>query len=99
MNEFAYLVRPAFDRAFAATAGPHEREVVDAHSEFLLELQRSGRLVYAGRCFDGPFGIIIFTAKDEAEARATMAADPSVVEGVQEAELHPFKTGLVGDAP
>jgi uncharacterized protein YciI len=98
VNEFAYLIRPAFDKAFAATAGDRERTVVEAHWEYLLELDRAGRLVYAGRCYDGPFGIVVIRAKDEAEARATMKADPSVVAGVQTAELHPFKTGLVGGA-
>jgi uncharacterized protein YciI len=99
MREFAYLVRPAFDAAFDAAASDRDRETVDAHWEFLLELHRSGRLVYAGRCYDGPFGIIIFKAEHEDEARATMGSDPSVVAGVQRGELHPFKSGLIGASP
>jgi uncharacterized protein YciI len=98
VKEFAYVVRPAFDSAFAAGAGERELAVVEEHWEFLLELHRTGRLVFAGRCYDGPFGIIVIRAADEADARATMAADPSVAAGVQSAELHPFKTGLIGEA-
>jgi uncharacterized protein YciI len=94
MREFAYLVRPAFDQAFKVQADERERGIVDEHWGFLLDLQRSGRLVLAGRCYDGPFGIVVFEAESEADARAVMERDPSVREGVQAAELYPFKVGL-----
>jgi uncharacterized protein YciI len=95
MREFACLLRPAIDQAFMATAGERERAAVDEHWEFLLDLHRRGRLVYAGRCFDGPFAIVVFEAEDEAEAEAIIASDPTVRDGVQSAELYPFKTGLL----
>ena len=95
MTEFAYVVRPAFDGAFMSSAGERERAVVDEHWEFLNDLDRQGRLVYAGRCYDGPFGIVVFEAEDAADAEAVVASDPSVRDGVQSAELHPFKTGLL----
>jgi uncharacterized protein len=95
VRQYAYLVRPAIDEAFMAAAGPRELAVVDDHWEFLLDLHRRGRLVLAGRCFDGPFGIVVFEAGDDDEAAAVAASDPSVVAGVQAAELHPFKVGLL----
>jgi hypothetical protein len=33
--EFAYVVRPAFDRAFLARATPDQREVVQKHGDWL----------------------------------------------------------------
>jgi uncharacterized protein len=53
-------------------------------------------LILAGPFLDGQApGIIIFEAADEAEARATMEADPAVAAGVFTAELHPFRASLL----
>jgi uncharacterized protein len=95
VREFAYLLRPAFDQVFMDQASDRERAVVDDHWNFLLGLQERGRLVLAGRCFDGPFGIVVFEAEDDREAREIVASDPSVRAGVQTAELHPFRVGLL----
>jgi hypothetical protein len=54
--EFAYVVRPAFDRAFLARATQEERQVLQEHGEWLQTLYADGRVVFAGRCYDGPFG-------------------------------------------
>jgi uncharacterized protein YciI len=98
MPDFVCLLQPAFDRRFLATATPAQREVVDRHGEFLLGLAEQGRIVLAGRCWDGPVGIVIVTAEDEAAARVLLAGDPSVVAGLQTAEIHPFST-FIGPAP
>ena len=90
MPEFVCLLTPAFDRSFLEDATPEQLAVVDRHGEFLLALADQGRLVLAGRCWDGPFGIVIVSAADEGEARALLAADPSVVAGLQSAAVHPF---------
>lgn len=90
MPEFVCLLRPAFDQRFLASATPAQREVVDRHGEFLLGLAEQGRLVLAGRCWDGPVGIVILSAGDEAAARALLADDPSLVAGLQTAEIYPF---------
>ena len=90
--EFAYTVRPAFDQAFMARATPEERAVFEEHGEWLEAGYAEGRVLFAGRCYDGPFGLVILDAADEGEARRLMEQDPSVREGVQTAELFPFKT-------
>ena len=58
----------------------------DAHLARLRELDRAGRLVFAGplRTPDGrPCGsLVIFEAEDLAAARSTAEADPYVTEGV-----------------
>jgi uncharacterized protein YciI len=90
--EFAYQVRPAFDQAFLARATPEERAVFDAHGQWLEERYADGQVLFAGRCFDGPFGLVVLDVADEAAARRLMEADPSVQSGVQTAELFPFRT-------
>jgi hypothetical protein len=42
--EFAYVVRPAFDRAFLARATNDEREVVAEHGEW-LEARKSSEVL------------------------------------------------------
>jgi uncharacterized protein YciI len=88
--EFVCLLRPAFDSRFLAGASPEQRAVIDRHGEYLLELAAQGKLVLAGRCWDGPLGIVILRAQDEREARALLAGDPSLAAGLQTAELYPF---------
>ncbi len=92
--EFAYLVRPAFDREFLATASSEQRAVLEQHGAWLEERYAEGRVRFAGRCYDGPFGVVVIVAENEQDARALMEADPSISTGLQTAELHPFKTFL-----
>ena len=90
--EFAYLLRPAFDRSFFARATEEERVVFEQHGEWLEARYAEGRVRFAGRCYDGPFGLVVLDAESEEEARRLMEQDPSVRTGVQSAELYPFKT-------
>jgi len=92
--EFAYLVRPAFDQRFVATATDQQRGVMREHGAWLEARYTEGRVRFAGRCYDGPFGLVVLDADDEEEARKFMEADPSVRSGVQNAELYPFRTFL-----
>lgn len=92
--EFAYLVRPAFDRQFLENASDEQRVVVGEHSDWLEAPYAEGRVRFAGRCYDGPFGLVVLDADSEEEARSLMEADPSVRNGVQSAELYPFNVFL-----
>jgi uncharacterized protein YciI len=92
--QFAYLLRPAFDRALIASATPDQREILDRHGAYLERLHNEGRVLFAGRCWDGPFGIVVLEAADEAEAREVVEHDPSVRLGIQTAELYPFDVVL-----
>jgi uncharacterized protein YciI len=92
--EFAYVVRPAFDQSFLALATDEERAVFEQHGEWLEARYAEGRVRFAGRCYDGPFGLVVLDAASEEDARRLMEEDPSVRAGVQSAELHPFKTFL-----
>ena len=93
------LLSPAFDRAFLAAADETTRAVFDAHGEHLDALRSGGSLVLAGRCWDGPYGIVIFEAADREAAEALVAADPSVKAGVQRADLYEFNMPYPPVAP
>ena len=90
--EFAYLVRPAFDERFLEAASERERHIFEQHGAWLEQRYAEGRVRFAGRCFDGPFGLIVIDAEDETRARQLMSDDPSIRAGLQTAELHPFRT-------
>jgi uncharacterized protein YciI len=92
--QFAYLSRPAFDSAFLASATPDQREIFERHGAYLEQLHAEGRVLFAGRCWDGPFGIVVLDVADEDEARSIVEDDPSVRLGVQSADLYPFNVFL-----
>ena len=88
------MLRPAFDQAFLAQASPEERAVFEEHRAWLEARFAERRVLFAGRCYDGPFGLVVVDVADEDEARRMVAEDPSVRNGVQTAEIFPFKTFL-----
>lgn len=96
---FAYVLQPSFDRDFLARATPEQHAAFQRHGDYLEDLHRRGLLRFAGRCDDGPFGIVVLETDDLATARRTMAADPSVAARVQRAELYPFTVFLERAAP
>lgn len=57
-----------------------------------------GIVILAGRteeANDKTFGIVIFYAKDEAEAKEFMMGDPAVKAGIMDATLHPYSIALM----
>lgn len=74
-----------------------DKTAVERHFNRFKEAVKTGKLILAGRTTesgDKTFGIAIFEAADENEARAFMNDDPAVVAGVMTAELHPFGLAL-----
>ncbi len=93
-THFLYLARPPRP-TFVQDATPAEREIMGRHSAFLKELLEQGRLLLAGPCLDGAYGVAIFKVTDAAEARALVERDPAVVAGLFTPELHPVLIGLL----
>jgi uncharacterized protein YciI len=88
-------VRPGFVEIMT----PGEEAVVEEHFAHLQRLLAEGRLILAGPCLDGAFGVVILEATSEEEATTLMRADPAVREGVMTAELHAFRVSLRPSAP
>ena len=94
MKEFVYLIMPTRE-TFLEDSTPEEDRIVEQHFEYLEDLLAKGRLVLAGRCLDGPPGIVVFEAENEQAARQIMLGDPSVAAGVFHAILHPYRVALL----
>lgn len=77
-----------------------ELRTAEAHFAYLKAATAAGRVLLAGRCQDGigP-AIVVFEVDSEAEARAFMAADPFVRDGLMRASLHPYRAALVRQTP
>jgi len=97
MPQFLYRLQPT--RLGMLTGGPTEREaaIIGEHFEYLQRLVADGVVLMAGRTLNNDertIGIVVFAAASEAEAAALMESDPSVKQGVMNAELFPFGVAL-----
>ena len=72
--------------------------IVQHHFERLKEMTDSGTVILAGRTLneeENAFGIVVFEADDEKQAKAFMEEDPVVREGIMTAELFPYRVALL----
>jgi uncharacterized protein YndB with AHSA1/START domain/uncharacterized protein YciI len=83
-----------------------ERQAFAGHIEYLRDLLATDKLILAGPCADPaqmpdssesmvPLGIpavglVVFRARDDAEAKAVMEADPAVAAGIFRAQVNPM---------
>lgn len=74
-----------------------ENRLVGEHFKKLQDLQKSGKLILAGRTTveeKSTMGLVVFEAASEQEARDVMNADPAVANGIMTAELFPYAVAL-----
>jgi len=98
-GQFIYVVRPTRLEMLTAGPTPEEDAIVGAHFEYLKELAEKGTVLLVGRTQnnDGStFGLCIFEAGSEEEAREIMNRDPAVDRGVMNAELFPYRIAIKG---
>ncbi len=91
---FVYLLKPVRP-GLASAPSPDEERILDVHFQRLEEALARQRLILAGPCVDGSFGIVVFRAGSQAEALAFMEGDPAITEGLMTATLHPFRVSLL----
>jgi uncharacterized protein YciI len=96
-KQFIYILHlvPRLHDDEAWTA--EDKAAVDRHLANFKAAVQSGQLILAGRTIepgDKTFGIAIFQAANQADARKFMESDPAVAAGVMTAELHPFAVVL-----
>jgi len=92
--EFLYKITPA--RMGMVTEAPTEAEaaIVNQHFDYLQSLTDKGMMLLFGRTQNSgaaTFGIAIFRAASQEEARSIMSNDPAVKQGVMRAELYEYK--------
>ena len=97
LKQFLYMLRLAPRLHDEGAWTDADKAAVSRHFAQLQEATASGRVILAGRTLepgDRTFGLVIFEARDEAEARRFMESDPAVVAGVMTATLHPYAVAL-----
>ncbi|MGC1120610.1 MAG: YciI family protein [Candidatus Methanofastidiosia archaeon] len=90
---FLYLVRLVRPGIFGPMS-PQE-EVVEEHFTYLKRKLDEERLIFAGPCLDGTFGVVVFEALSPEEAQQFMNNDPAIKKGLMTGEIHPFRVSLV----
>ena len=75
------------------------RQIVGRHFRRLQQMHKEGRVLLAGRTLNesdpSQFGVVIFEADSEEEARKVMEADDAVREKLMTAQLFPFSVALI----
>jgi uncharacterized protein YciI len=97
LSAFIYVLR-AIRPAMIDDPRPEEASRLEEHFEYLARALDQGRLVLAGPCLDGEFGVVVFRADTEQAAKEFMEGDPAVRHGLMTAELHSFRVSLLGKA-
>lgn len=93
-TEFIYVLNLAEERLRSPEGWTdEEREIVSVHFKHLTDLYEKGIVKYVGRTVDdrSSFGLVVFNADSEEDARKLMESDPAIVNGVMTATLYPFK--------
>ncbi|HEU4965793.1 MAG TPA: YciI family protein [Bacilli bacterium] len=93
-KEFVYKLNPSRP-TFIQDMTAEEEAVMGRHFHYLQGLLKEQRLIMAGPCLDAEFGLVVFVAESEEEAREVMNNDPAIKEGVMIADLHPFRVSLL----
>ena len=74
-------------------------QIVGRHFRRLKQLHKEGAVILAGRTLNesdaSQFGVVIFEAGSEEEARRIMEADDAVKEKIMTAQLFPFSVALI----
>jgi uncharacterized protein len=99
---FLYKIQPVRPEMLSIGETPEEEQIISEHFNYLKDLTEGGVVLLAGRTLNTDqscFGIVIFRAGSEQEARRIMLEDPAVRQRVMRAELYPFGISLSGTLP
>ena len=102
MPQFLYRLHPVRPEMLSGEMTEREESIIDRHFNYLKKLVAAGVVFMAGRTLtndERTFGLVIFAAASESEARAVMLEDPAVKDGVMKAELFPYKVALWSSKP
>jgi uncharacterized protein YciI len=102
MEQFLYKLTPTRADMLSGGLTDRENEIIAEHFAYLSDLTGKGVVKLAGRTTNtdaSSFGVMIFEAASEDEARSIMDNDPAVKHKVLAARLFPFRIALMGRAP
>ena len=92
--EFLETLRPKREN-FIGTMTPEEKVVMGEHAAYARRLFDEGKILLGGVATNGAVGIIILRVGSAEEAQQIFENDPAVKAGIGQAELHPFRVGLL----
>ena len=92
--DFIFTLRPR-RMDFISTMTKEERSVMEEHFAYNRQLFDQGKILLGGAATDGTIGVIVWRLGSAEEARSIFDNDPAVKAGIGEAELHPFRIGLL----
>ena len=93
-QNYLVLIRPPRSD-FEENMTPEETKVIEEHFSYLQSLLKAKKLILAGPCIDGAFGIIVLNVKSYKEAEELINNDPSVRAKIMTPEIHPFRISLL----
>ena len=97
MGQYLYKIQPT-RAGFLIESTPEENRIVSEHFDYLKNLSNRGVVLLAGRTLNtdrSSFGIVVFVAENDTEARNILENDPAVRAGVFRAKLFPYRVALV----
>jgi uncharacterized protein len=98
-SQFLYMVRATRPEMLLSGPTPEETEALGQHFSYLKDLAEEGTVLLFGRTQnndESTFGLVIFEAGSEEEARNIMNRDPAVVRGVMRPQLFPYRIAMKG---
>ncbi len=99
-GQYLYQLRPTRLAMLAEETTTEEDETISRHFAYLCDLEERSILIMAGRTLntdESSFGIVIFNADSDEDARDIMDNDPSVSSGVMRARLFPYRVALISE--
>lgn len=99
---YLYKIQPVRPEMLTEGGTAEEDRIISEHFEYLKSLTEKGIVFLAGRTLNtdpSSFGIVIFNADSEQQARQVMLDDPAVKQRVMHAELYPYRMALLGAMP
>lgn len=94
MEEFLYLIKPIW-ASFLDTISKEESNIQEKHFQYLKELLVEVKLLLAGPCLDGAFGVCIIKSDSRGSAERIIKNDRSVSERMMVPKLHPYRVSLL----
>ena len=98
MADYLYKIQPTRLGMLSEGPTPDEAAIVSQHFDYLSGLVDQAVVVLAGRTLttdECSFGIVIFRAESDEDARSVVQNDPAVKAGVMRAELYPYRIALM----
>lgn len=98
-NETLFICKLTIGASFKATPPDELNKIVNKHAQYLDQLGKDGKLVFAGRTQLEPidprnYGIVVIKARDEKEVAAFQKEDPAVKAKLHTWEILPFSMGI-----